>query len=595
MTLALLRSKAFTTLLSLVLLVDLGQAIQETTTTASTSKDWWETAQFYQIYPRSFKDSDGDGIGDLNGITSKLEYLKDLGVTAAWLSPIFTSPMVDFGYDISDFFDIQPEYGTLDDFRNLIKKANELGLKIILDFVPNHSSDENDWFKKSVKREKGYADYYIWHDGKVNATTGKREPPSNWLQYFRGSAWQWNEERQQYYLHQFAVQQPDLNYRSPDVVAQMKRVLRYWLNEGVAGFRCDTVPTLFEVQPDADGQYPDEAISGITQDPDDRNFLTAKYVEDQPETIDMVYQWRTVLDDYQRIYGGNSSVLLIETYSPAWYTMQFYGNRSVNGAHLPFNFNFISVIEKNGLSAKTVQYSIDLWLQNMPAGRTPNWVLGNHDRRRAASRYGLKHIDAMNMLVMILPGASVTYQGEELGMTDGEISWEDTVDPWACNSNPNIFEQYTRDPERTPFQWTSGTNAGFTQGPTTWLPLAADYKTINVETESAADHSHLTIYKSLTALRRSSKTLQNGNTRYKVLSEDVFVVKRSLSGAASIIYVSNFGSSTVTVNLTEFDKTLPASLGLLIRSLDSKKTDGVKYAIGQLELESGEALVFSTE
>ncbi|XP_034476705.1 maltase A1-like [Drosophila innubila] len=595
MTLTLLRNKAFTTLLSAVLLIDLGQACQDSTTTASTSKDWWQTAQFYQIYPRSFKDSDGDGIGDLNGITSKLEYLKDLGVTAAWLSPIFTSPMVDFGYDISDFFDIQPEYGTLDDFRNLIKKANELGLKIILDFVPNHSSDENDWFKKSVKKEKGYADYYIWHDGKVNATTGKREPPTNWLQYFRGSAWQWNEERQQYYLHQFAVQQPDLNYRSPDVVAQMKRVLRYWLNEGVAGFRCDALPPLFEVLPDGEGQYPDEALSGATQDADDRDYLTTKYIENQPETVDMVYQWRTVLDDHQRIHGGSSSVLLIETYSPAWFTMQFYGNRSVNGAHLPFNFNFITVMEKSGLSAKNVQEAIDLWLLNMPAGRTPNWVLGNHDKRRAASRYGLNHIDAMNMLVMILPGASVTYQGEELGMTDGEISWEDTVDPWACNSNPNIFEQYTRDPERTPFQWTSGTNAGFTQGPTTWLPLAADYKTINVETESAAYHSHLTIYKSLTALRRSSKTLQNGNTRYKVLIEDVFVVKRSLSGAASIIYVSNFGSSTVTVNLTEFDKTLPASLGLLIRSLDSKKTDGVKYAIGQLELESGEALVFSTE
>ncbi|XP_002049664.3 maltase A3 [Drosophila virilis] len=580
--------------LSLVVLATLGQACQDTSATVNT-KDWWQTAQFYQIYPRSFMDSDGDGIGDLNGITSKLEYLKDLGVTAAWLSPIFKSPMVDFGYDISDFFDIQPEYGTLEDFRALIKKANELDLKIILDFVPNHSSDENEWFKKSVKREKGYEDYYVWHDGKVNAETGEREPPTNWLQYFRGSAWQWVEERQQYYLHQFAVQQPDLNYRNPDVVAQMKRVLRYWLNEGVAGFRCDALPPLFEVRPDVQGQYPDEVVSGATEDTEDRDYLTTTYIENQPETIDMVYQWREVLDDYQRIHGGNSSVLLIETYSPAWFTMQFYGNRSVDGAHLPFNFNLITVMEESGLSASNVQKAIDLWLQNMPAGRTANWVLGNHDKRRAASRHGKEHIDAMNMLVMILPGASVTYQGEELGMTDGQISWEDTVDPWGCNSNPEIYEKYTRDPARTPFQWTNGTNAGFSTGSKTWLPLAADYETINVATESETEHSHLKIYKSLVALRRSLKTLQNGSTKYAAITEDVFALKRSLSGDASLVYVSNFGTADVTINLEEFDKTLPASLQLLVRSLESNKKEGVGYATQDLLLSAGEALVLSTE
>ncbi|XP_068145403.1 maltase A1 isoform X1 [Drosophila tropicalis] len=433
--------------------------------------------------------------------------------------------MVDFGYDISDFFDIQPEYGTLDDFRALIKRAKELDLKIILDFVPNHSSNESEWFKKSVNREKGYEDYYVWHDGKVNASTGEREPPTNWLQYFRGSAWEWNDQRQQYYLHQFAVQQPDLNYRNPAVVAQMKRVLKYWLAEGVSGFRCDALPPLFEVLPDAEGQYPDEVVSGATDDVEDRNHLTVKYIENQPETIDMVYQWRTVLDDYQRIFGGDSRVLLIETYAPAWYTMQFYGNRTTNGAHLPFNFNLITVMEQNEFSAKNVQLAIDLWLNNMPAGRTPNWVLGNHDKRRAASRYGQEHIDAMNMLVMILPGASVTYQGEELGMTDAEISWEDTVDPWACNSNPEIFEQYTRDPARTPFQWTDGSNAGFTDGATTWLPLASDYDTINVQTESQAEMSHLIVYEYSVALRKSSQTLKYGSTKYQTLQENCFVVE----------------------------------------------------------------------
>ncbi|KAH8402285.1 hypothetical protein KR009_010985 [Drosophila setifemur] len=568
------RLNIFSTLVWGLLLLAQPNWTCETTGTVSASKDWWQTAQFYQIYPRSFMDSDGDGIGDLNGITSKLEYLKDLGVTAAWLSPIFTSPMVDFGYDISDFFDIQPEYGTLDDFRALIKRAKELDLKIILDFVPNHSSNESVWFQKSVNREKGYEDYYVWHDGKVNAVTGEREPPSNWLQAFRGSAWEWNEVRQQYYLHQFAVQQADLNYRNPLVVEQMKRVLRYWLDLGVAGFRCDAVPVLFEVEPDENGQYADEEVSGLTDDTDARNYLKSELLENRPETIDMAYQWRVVMDDYQRIHGGDTRVLLIETYAPPAYTMQFYGNRSTEGAHLPFNFNLITVPASEGFSASSVKTAVDNWMNNLPAGRTANWVIGNHDQRRAASRYGTANADAMTMLVMIMPGASVTYQGEELGMTDGEISWEDTQDPAACNSNQDIYEQFTRDPSRTPFQWSSGTNAGFSTAAKTWLPLAADYKTVNVETEAAAQRSHLQIYKSLVALRKSSSTLQNGSTKYGIISDNVFVVKRYISGSESLVYVANFAAKGVTVNLTDFDKNLPTHLTLVIRSLQSAKAEG---------------------
>nr|AAY55205.1 IP13460p [Drosophila melanogaster] len=432
-------------------------------------------AQFYQIYPRSYKDSDGDGIGDLQGIISKLDYLKEIGVTATWLSPIYSSPMADFGYDISDFFDIQPEYGTLADFDELIAEAKKRNIKIILDFVPNHSSDENVWFQKSVKREKGYEDYYMWHDGYVNATTGKREPPSNWLQAFRGSAWEWNDERQQYYLHQFAVKQPDLNYRNPAVVAQMKRVLTYWLDRGVAGFRMDAVPWCFEVLPDADGRYPDEPLSGYTDDPDDSSYLKHIYTQDLRETVEMVFQWRTLLDDYQRIHGGDTRVIMVETYSGLDYVMQFYGNRTTKGAQMPFNFQFI--IGGNGdknntqLNATGFVKIISSWLSQMPAGQTANWVMGNHDQRRVGSRYGENRIDLMNMLQMFLPGVSITYQGEELGMTDLDISWEDSRDPAACNSNSDIYEQFTRDPARTPFQWSDEANAGFSTNATTWLPI----------------------------------------------------------------------------------------------------------------------------
>ncbi|XP_073812676.1 maltase A3-like [Musca autumnalis] len=577
------------TLLVLLALVSTTQQCQDTTI-SEVSKDWWETAQFYQIYPRSFKDSDGDGIGDLKGITSKLEYLKDIGVTAAWLSPIFASPMVDFGYDISNFFEIQPEYGTLDDFRELIAKAKELDLKIILDFVPNHSSNESEWFRKSVNRERGYEDFYVWANAKIDAN-GQRQPPSNWLQTFRGSAWEWNEQRQQYYLHQFTVQQPDLNYRNPAVVEQMKRVLRYWLDQGVAGFRVDAVPVLFEVEPNENGEYPDEEVSGVTEDKDDRTYLKTDLIENQPETIDMVYQWRQVMDDYQRIHGGDTRVLLIETYAPAWFTMQMYGNSSVNGAHLPFNFNFISEVN-TGFTAQDINKAVDDWLRQMPVGRTANWVTGNHDRRRAASRYGVRNIDAMNMLVMLLPGASVTYQGEELGMTDGVISWADTVDPAACNSNPDIYENFSRDPCRTPFQWSAEKNAGFSEGNKTWLPLAEDYKTVNVEKERSDNKSHLNIYKQLVDLRKSSKTLQQGSYKYQAINDGVFVVKRYLTGEDTLLYVANFAEDNSNVNLLDnFDSSLPATMNVVISSSNSQKYAGVPLSTNMITLDAGEALV----
>ncbi|XP_034651345.1 maltase A3 isoform X1 [Drosophila subobscura] len=547
------------TILLLGLLCTLGRAaavdlsLEQHQDRAAASKeekrDWWQVAQFYQIYPRSFKDSDGDGVGDIQGIISKLDYLKEIGVTATWLSPIFTSPMVDFGYDISDFFDIQPEYGTLDDFDQLVAEAKKRNIKIILDFVPNHSSDENEWFKKSVKREKGYEDYYMWHDGYVNSITGKREPPSNWIQAFRGSAWEWNEDRQQYYLHQFAVQQPDLNYRNPQVVAQMKRVLTYWLDRGVAGFRMDAVPWCFESLPDENGRYPDEPLSGYTDDPDNSAYLKHIHTQDLRETVEMVFQWRTLFDDYQRVHGGDTRIIMVETYSGLDYVMQFYGNRTAKGAEIPFNFQFITGGngDKNNtqLTAGGFVKIINSWMVQMPAGKTANWVMGNHDQRRVGSRYGEDRIDLMNMLQMFLPGVSVTYQGEELGMTDLDISWEDTRDPSACNSNADIYEEFTRDPGRTPFQWSDEANAGFSTNSNTWLPINPNYQTVNAKTESASTTSHLSLYKQLTQLRQL-KTLQLGATRYANVGDNVLAIKRSLSGEATLVLVANVLETKVT-------------------------------------------------
>lgn len=336
------------------------------------TKDWWETAAFYQIYPRSFKDYDGDGIGDLRGITAQLPYLQEIGIQAFWLSPIYKSPMADFGYDIADFFNIQPEYGTMEDFDNLVAKSHELGLKIIMDFVPNHSSDENEWFVKSANRDPDYEDFYIWHPGRNES--GQMVPPNNWVSVFRNSSWRWHETRRAFYFHQFHYKQPDLNYRNPKVVEQMKAVLRFWLDKGVDGFRIDAVPHLFEVAPDQAGTLPDEPLSHNTNDPNDYNYLQHIYTTNQPETIDMVYQWRKEMDDYQAANGGSTRVIMTEAYSSIDIIMKYYGNATTKGAHMPFNFQIIQNLNNNS-NAYDIKRTVDLWMDNMPKGNTPNWVV----------------------------------------------------------------------------------------------------------------------------------------------------------------------------------------------------------------------------
>lgn len=281
------------------------QSLDDNTSDSPDSQEWWEHASFYQIYPRSFKDSNADGIGDLNGINEQLSYLVNLGITATWLSPIFRSPMADFGYDISNYFDIQPEYGTLADFDRLIERAQRLGIRVLLDFVPNHTSDECEWFRLSAARDPHFADFYVWHPGFAdNSTTGGRRPPNNWISMFGGSAWEFNEQRGEFYMHAFSRKQPDLNYRNERVVEMMHSVLRFWLRRGVAGFRVDAVPYLFEVRPDAAGNYPDEPrAGGSANDPTDYGYLRHIYTTDQEETVDMVYEWRRTLDEFRRANG----------------------------------------------------------------------------------------------------------------------------------------------------------------------------------------------------------------------------------------------------------------------------------------------------
>lgn len=336
------------------------------------------------------------------GIIEKLQHLKDIGITAVWLSPVFESPQVDFGYDVADFYKIEPAYGTMADLDELIDRAHSLGIKLMLDFIPNHTSDLNQWFKDSVANVGKYSDYYVWRDGKLNET-GQRIPPNNWVSVFGGSAWEWSDSRQKYYLHQFSKQQPDLNYRNPDVVNEMTGVIKYYLDKGIDGFRLDAINHMFE-----DTEFRDEPLTGWTDDVGSYDFLEHIYTKDVPEVYDVIYNWRDLLDTY-RISGG-ARILMTEAYADTEHTMRYYqsddGRRK--GAHMPFNFALIHNFESQS-SAQQIKSGIDGWLDFMPPGNTAPWVIGSHDHHRVASRLGQERIDLLNTIVMTLPGTSITY------------------------------------------------------------------------------------------------------------------------------------------------------------------------------------------
>ncbi|KAH8299306.1 hypothetical protein KR044_000275 [Drosophila immigrans] len=482
---------------------------------AADDIDWWENAALYQIYPRSFQDSDGDGVGDLQGITKRLAYLKEIGITATWLSPIFSSPMSDFGYDISNFTEIDTIFGTLDDFKALMVQAKSLGLKIILDFVPNHSSDECEWFQKSINRQDGYDDFYVWHDGKVNAETGEREPPSNWVSVFGGPQWTWNEIRQQYFLHQFQVKQPDLNFSNPMVREHMLDVLGFWLDLGVDGFRIDAVPHIYEYR-NADGSYPDEPVSGWSSNPDGYDYHDHIYTKDQPDTVELMYEWRDYLLKYQAEHGGETRVLLAEAYSPVETLSAYFGNGTRLGTQLPMNFQLMYL---SGYStARDVVGNIDYWMNTMwEKHQTANWVVGNHDTDRVATRMGAHKVDLLNVIVNALPGASVTYYGEEIGMSNVETECTEI----SCDN---------RDGERTPMQWAPVKNGDFSTAEKTWLPLSTDFERYNVRTERGVARSTLQVFKGLQQLKGSSafrSFKQKGGFSYEAVTEQVLQIIRT--------------------------------------------------------------------
>jgi alpha-glucosidase len=484
---------------------------------------WWQKGVIYQIYPRSFQDSNGDGIGDLRGIAARLDYLASLGVDAIWLSPIFPSPMADFGYDVSNYTGIDPVFGTLQDFDALIAAAHAWGLKLLLDYVPNHSSDRHAWFEQSrSSRSNPKRDWYIWRDARPDGG-----PPNNWLSEFGGSAWSWDARTGQYYYHAYLKEQPDLDWRNPELRAEMLEVLRFWFRRGVDGFRVDAIHHLVE----------DEALRDNPPNPDwqpgmpDARRLLRLHTMDQPEVHAAVAEMRRVADEF----GGR--LMIGEAYLPIQQLMRYYGE-GLAGFHLPFNFHLIS----SSWDPASIASLIGRYEAALPQGAWPNWVLGNHDRSRLASRIGPAQARVAAMLLLTLRGTPTLYQGEEIGMTDVAIPPERVQDPWEKN-----VPGCGRDPVRTPMQWDASPNAGFTTGEP-WLPLAPNAELVNVAVQAEDPRSMLSLYHRLLALRRAEPSLAVGSYGRLWTESNVLAYERRQSGRTLTIAL-NFGSEPERLEL----------------------------------------------
>jgi len=506
---------------------------------AATS--WWKYGILYEVYPRSFQDANGDGIGDLQGILQRLDYLAALGIKGVWIAPFYPSPMADFGYDIADYCNVDPIFGNLDDFDQLLRAIHERGLKLILDFVPNHTSDQHPWFvesRSSVNNPK--RDWYLWRDS-----------PNNWLSNFGGPAW--TKDGSQYYYHSFLRQQPDVNWRNPELREAMFNALRFWLDRGVDGFRVDVMWMMIK-----DDQFRDNPVNPASApgSPDSIRLLPV-YNTNRPEVHDIVAGMRSVLDSY------GDRLLIGETYLPFDQLVTYYG-QDLKGAQLPFNFHLMQCPwNADAIAAVIREYEAAL-----PAGAWPNWVIGNHDQPRIATRIGQAQARTAAMLLLTLRGTPMMYYGEEIGMTDVAIPAAEVQDP-AEKNEPG--KGMGRDPERTPMQWDSGRFAGFTKG-TPWLRLAPDYADVNVAQLSHQSDSMLSLYRALINLRNANAALNSGGVekvasngsvlRYERFDQERrFAILLNVSQAREVATVDS-GAIVVSTHLDRTGEVVVTNLSL---------------------------------
>ncbi|WP_299816277.1 alpha-amylase family glycosyl hydrolase [uncultured Jannaschia sp.] len=469
--------------------------------------EWWKTGVIYQIYPRSFMDSDGDGIGDLAGIESRLDHLVRLGIDAIWISPFYPSPMVDFGYDVSDYTDVDPLFGTMADFERLLAAVHARGLKLLLDFVPCHSSDRHPWFLESrSSRDNPKRDWYVWRDPLPGGG-----PPTNWIAEFGGSTWEWDEGTGQYYLHSFLPEQPTINWRNPQARAAMLDAMRFWFDRGVDGFRVDAVD---HAAPNP--ERGDNPVNAAWEGPEGHTMsLLAAHSRHQPEVFDVVRDMRALARTYPE-----EKLLVGEAYGEIREFIEYYG-AELDGFQLPFNFLLINA-EWNPV---IVAGLVDAYEAALPEGAWPNWVLGNHDRARIATRAGPGQAAVAATLLLTLRGTPTIYQGDELGMENVEIPADRVVDPWEINM-PG--QGLGRDPERAPLAWDAGAGGGFTTGEP-WLPMDTR-PGLNVAAQEGDPASMLNLHRRLLRLRRAEPALMQGDYRTLSVDDAVFCYERVRNG-----------------------------------------------------------------
>ncbi len=537
---------------------------------SGSAGSWWRGGVIYQIYPRSFQDADGDGVGDLAGIAQRLDHLVDLGVDALWISPFFTSPMADFGYDVADYCDVDPLFGSLAAFDRMMAAAKARGLRVILDLVPNHTSDRHPWFLASKSsRDDPRRDWYLWRDPAPDGG-----PPNNWLSDFGGSAWTLDPGTGQYYAHMFLKEQPDLNWRNPEVRRAIYDAMRFWLRRGVDGFRVDVIYHLIKDARFRDNPPNPDFVPG--GDPAHR--LLPLYTSDRPEVQQIVAEMRGVVDEFER-----DAVLIGEVYLPIDRLVRYYGadaDGALRGAQLPFNFHLIGA----GWQAAALDALVRDYEAALPPGAAPNWVLGNHDKPRIASRVGPGGARLAAMLLLTLRGTPTLYYGDELGMPDVPIAPSQVQDPFERRA-PGLG--LGRDPQRTPMPWSAAEPAaGFTTG-RPWLPLWPYWRVRGVQAQGLDPVSMLQLYRRLLSLRRRHASLNAGRWTSLGVHDDVWAYGRE-AGSERLLVLLNFARARRTLSLPSW---LAAGAGGVVRILLSTALDRDERVHETVSLRPEEGLV----
>jgi alpha-glucosidase len=492
---------------------------------------WWRGAAIYHIYPRSFADSNGDGVGDLPGVTAHLDYVASLGVEAIWLSPFFPSPMKDFGYDISDYCDVDPLFGTLADFDRLLARAHELGLRVVIDQVLSHTSDQHPWFRESrASRDNPRGDWYVWADARADGT-----PPNNWQSMFGGAAWTWDARRCQYFMHNFLPAQPDLNVHNPAVQAALFQCMRFWLDRGVDGFRLDAINHAMH-----DRQLRDNppARTGTRRPSRSVDFQQPLHNRSQPEMIPFLERIRALVEEY----GGRFTVAEIGGQG-AEADMPVY-TQGAGRLHTAYGFNFLYADQ---LSPALVRRAMGAW-PDTPGTGWPSWAFSNHDAPRAVSRWApaAERVACARfamLLLLTLRGNVFLYQGEELGLPQAEIGFEDLRDPEALANWPLTLG---RDGARTPMPWRAAApQAGFSAGKP-WLPLGGGHAELATDVQQQDAQSMLNLTRRLLGFRRRHEALRTGTLRLLDTAEPLLAFERGM-GSERLLCLFNFGAATQPV------------------------------------------------